>query len=85
MQDEFRRNKFTFIEKLQDGSIGQAIIEKANEWDERINQNRARRKQRRAQRTARREMRRRERAERQQGSKPNNTTDTNANNEPKQE
>ena len=85
MQDEFRRRKFTFIEKLQDGSLSQAIIEKANEWDERIKQNRARRTQRRAERTERREMRRRERAERRQGSKANNTTDTNANTEPKQE
>ena len=59
MQDEMRRRKFTFIEKLQEGQLSQAIFEKANEWDERV-------KKRRAERTVRRGARQERRAERRE-------------------
>ena len=53
MQDEIRRRKFAFIEKLQAGELSQAIMEKANELDERIKQNRAEREKRRSERRQR--------------------------------
>ena len=66
MQDEIRRRKFSFIEKLQDGTISQAIMEKANEWDERMKKNRAERAKRRGERQERREERRSARQERRE-------------------
>ena len=66
MQDEIRRRKFSFIEKLQDGTISQAIMEKANEWDERMKKNRAERAKRRGERHERREERREARQERRE-------------------
>jgi len=64
MQDEIRRRKFAFIEKLQSGELSQAIMEKANEWDERIKQNRAAREKRRGERRQRIEERREQRRQR---------------------
>ncbi len=64
MQDELRRRKFSFIEKLQEGQLSKAIMEKANEWDERIKENRAERTKRRAARQERREERIKARAAR---------------------
>ena len=64
MQDELRRRKFSFIEKLQEGELSKAIMEKANEWDERIKENRAERTKRRAARQERREERSKARAAR---------------------
>lgn len=64
MQDELRRRKFSFIEKLQEGEFSKAIMEKANEWDERIKENRAERTKRRAARKERREERSKARAAR---------------------
>jgi hypothetical protein len=58
MQDEMRRRKFAFIERFEEGKLGQAIIEKANELDERVMQRRAARAQRRGERQQRRETRR---------------------------
>ena len=64
MQDEMRRRKFTFIEKLQEGQLSQAIFEKANEWDERVKKRRAERTVRRGERQERRAERREARQER---------------------
>lgn len=64
MQDEIRRRKFAFIEKLQSGELSQAIMDKANEWDERIKQNRAAREKRRGERRQRIEERREQRRQR---------------------
>ena len=65
MQDEIRRRKFSFIEKLQEGQLSQAIFEKANEWDERMKKNRAERaKRREVRREARQERRETRRARR---------------------
>jgi len=66
MQDELRRRKFSFIEKLQEGQLSKAIMEKANEWDERIKENRAERTKRRAARKERREERKEARQERRE-------------------
>lgn len=66
MQDEMRRRKFSFIEKLQEGHLGQAIMEKANEWDERVKKNRAERAKRRDERQERHEVRREARQERRE-------------------
>ncbi len=70
MQDEIRRRKFAFIEKLQEGQLSQAIMQKANEWDERMKKNRAERAKRRETRSKEREERRAKR------SSKGKTTDT---------
>ena len=70
MQDEIRRRKFAFIEKLQEGQLSQAIMQKANDWDERMKKNRAERAKRREKRSKEREERRAKR------SSKGETTDT---------
>ncbi|MBO4362130.1 MAG: GH3 auxin-responsive promoter family protein [Paludibacteraceae bacterium] len=66
MQDEIRRRKFSFIEKLQEGQLSQAIMQKANEWDERMKKNRAERAERRETRSKARTERREARQERRE-------------------
>ena len=53
MQDEMRRRKFAFIEKVEEGLLGQTIMQKANELDERVKTRRAARAQRRDERRQR--------------------------------
>ncbi len=85
MQDELRRRKFSFIEKLQEGELSKAIMEKANEWDERIKENRAERTKRRAARQERREERSKARAARRTKKEDAPKQETPKQDTPKQE
>lgn len=64
MQDEFRRRKFQFIERLQDGFFGPSLLNSSNNLDERVKQGRQNIQQRRSARRARWQERRRRLRER---------------------
>ena len=60
MQDEKRRSRFRLLERIEKGAqrLSDSILEGANQWDTRIDENRKRRSERRQARADRRAKRR---------------------------